>query len=81
MSWKIVAEPKAANENDQNKGGIIVYMVNGHVRQEVSRVAFIRRESKNPDIAFADQLRTEVAKAKTAIAMVNGLLDESGELR
>lgn len=81
MSWKIVAEPKGGNEHESNTGGIVVYMVNGMIRQEVSRVAFVRREAKNPDVTFADQLRTEVAKAKTAIEMVNNLLDESGELK
>lgn len=80
--WSIVAEPQARNTGGKNEGGIVLYVVNpsGGGKSEVSRVAFIRRNSKNPKNSLAVQLQREVARARTAVDILNSQLSGTGEL-
>ena len=76
-------EGEEAPEGTQgtNQGGMIIYISGSDFgRQEVARVAWVRRNSKNPDVPFADQLRAEVDKAKQAIDVINELTAGAGEL-
>lgn len=94
--WQVVMEPhgnnpgfikRAAAEagitdaNPENTGGIIIYIQNGTEKHEVSRVAFVRRASKNPDMSFKKQLRHEKEKADAAVAALNELFDGAGQLQ
>jgi hypothetical protein len=66
-----------------NEGGMIVYLADdgGHSKREVSRVAWVRRNGANPDVAFHEQLRAEVDKAKQAIDLINELTAGAGQLQ
>lgn len=92
--WKVVCEPHGENPgmldkakdavgitpSPENIGGVIIYVTDGAGRkEEVSRVAWIRRASVNPKTGFAKQLQTEVTKAKEATDILNGLLSPSGD--
>lgn len=80
--WEILVEPQGRREGPKNKGGMVIYATgpNG-LRQEVSRVAFIRRESNNPKNSFGRQLERELARARTACEILNEQLAGSGELQ
>jgi hypothetical protein len=92
-TWRVVAEPegnnpglldkaKAALSNQEgNTGGMIIYVTNGTLKEEVSRVGFVRRNTKNPKTSFENQLRKELDKARTAATSINDLLDGSGDLQ
>lgn len=70
------------NDTADNIGGIIIYLVGEDgVKEELSRVAFVRRNSKNPDTPFKDQLRIEVEKAHAACEELNGLFENQGVLQ
>jgi hypothetical protein len=95
--WEVLCEPVGRNPgivdkakaavgagsapSEDNVGGLVIYLTNGSSKQEVSRVAWIRRVSKNPDNKFEDQLATEINKAKAAAEVLNGSFDDSGELQ
>lgn len=78
---KVVKETGVARQTPENMGGVVIYLVNGSTKQEVSRVAYIRRASKNPKVKFKDQLNTELDKAREALGVLNAKVDESGVLR
>jgi hypothetical protein len=86
VPWNVICEPHGNNpgfikralrsgETPENTGGIIVYLVNGSAKQEVSRVAYIRRARvcKNPSRTFKAQLQIEVDKAREAASKINEL--------
>jgi hypothetical protein len=50
------------SDTGNNQGGLVVYLTNGDRRKEVSRVAYVRRNSKNPKTSFEKQLRKEMDK-------------------
>lgn len=90
--WKIVVDiegknPGDAKEDDEsqgiNQGGFVIFaqLGDGYGRREVSRVAFIRRNSANPDVSFAEQLGIEMTKAKEAVAAANELFANAGTLQ
>lgn len=95
MSWDVVCEPvgenpglidkaKAALGGDQpteNTGGIVVYVTSGSTKQEVGRVAYMRRVSVNPKTTFDKALQDVVEKARTACKMLNGDLSGDGKLQ
>lgn len=54
-----------------NVGGMIIFIVNGATKQEVSRVAWIRRNSKNPSTSFEKQLQAELDKARASVKILN----------
>lgn len=63
----------------KNTGGLVIYVTNGASKDEVSRVGFIRRNTKNPRVTFEKQLDAELAKARKAAQKINELLAESSE--
>lgn len=77
-------------KDPQNTGGMVIYLLPDNAggygappKQEVSRVAFIRDPAicANPDVPFAEQLRKEIAKARTSVELLNEQLVGSGELQ
>jgi hypothetical protein len=83
MAWTLTLAPHGSNpgsEEGRNEGGMVVYLVNGGQREEVARVAWMRENSTNPDVAFQDQLDNEVAKAKHALAVLEELTANQGTL-
>jgi hypothetical protein len=78
---ELEAWEKREKEIAENTGGVIVQIQNGSgVKQEVSRVSFIRREGicKNPGVGFTQQLDIEVEKAEKAVEVANRLFEGSG---
>jgi hypothetical protein len=71
--WTVICEPVEANPDDtgNNQGGLVVYLTNGDRRKEVSRVAYVRRNSKNPKTSFEKQLRKEMDKGAMAAKTIN----------
>ena len=80
-SWQLVIEPKGDNDNGVNKGGMVIYLQNGSVKEEIGRVAFERTNSLYPDVSFEDQLDIEVSKATKSITILHDLAEGAGELR
>lgn len=93
--WKVIAEPQGKNpgiikkaavacgvEKAENTGGVIVYVTNGDNKQEVSRVAYIRRPDvcKNPNVTYQDQLDIEITRARDTCTKLNELLGEPDEV-
>lgn len=74
-AWTVVVQPRTDNLG-KNKGGLVVALTDGDASHEVSRVAYVRRNSKNPDVEFGDQLDAEIEKAQRAADAVNDYLDE-----
>jgi hypothetical protein len=95
MAYKVIIEPHGQNPgvaaravakvkagDPENTGGMIVYMqADNGTKEEVSRVAYIRRGSvcKNPKNSFSKQLGIEVKKAQDGIKAINDLLASAGE--
>jgi hypothetical protein len=79
---KALAERSGGTEKAENIGGIVVYLTNGSKREEFSRVAFIRRVSRNPGTKLRDQLDKEIKEAQEACDKLNELLSgkKAGEL-
>lgn len=77
--WQVVIEPVGRNpdtdadvaRDPENRGGLVIYLESEEDRIEFSRVAFVRRASKNPDTSFDDQLDNELANADAAVAALN----------
>lgn len=88
MSWKIVADPQGANsaaspELAENKGGMVIYLVENSDmlrKREIGRVAFERANSKYPRVPYDVQLDKTVEKARKSIQVLNDLMSEAGEL-
>lgn len=89
--WKVVAEPQGNNPSvvqkvkaavgvtePENTGGMVIFITDGTTKQEVSRVAWIRREAvcKNPKNSLDKQLRLEVGRAQDAATMLNELVGD-----
>jgi uncharacterized protein involved in exopolysaccharide biosynthesis len=64
------------NRVRRNLSGIAVELTDGHERVEVARVAFVRRNSRNPEADFGEQLAAEIDKAEQAAEALNEWLDE-----
>jgi hypothetical protein len=89
--WKVVIRPEGNNPAEdpdaeegaqgRNEGGMIVYLENGGVREEVGRVAFERANSAHPDVDFRTQLRHEVDTATAAVEALRDMFAGAGELR
>lgn len=83
--WKVVLKPEGKNpgtDDEKNEGGMVVQLLDGagNFRQEVTRVAYARRHSRNPDADFDEQLRIEWDKAKAACDLLNEQLMGDGAL-
>jgi len=86
VTWKILCRPVGDNgvtQKNKNKGGLGVYLSTGddYHAQEVTRVAFERKNSTHPDIAFADQLREAIDTARAALTILREQLTWDGELQ
>jgi hypothetical protein len=66
-------------QSTENMGGMVIFVTNGSFKEEVSRVAWIRRASKNPDVDFATALQRELDKARESVKVLNDL-QGNGEL-
>lgn len=69
---------KAAKEADPvkdkaNVGGIVIYLAKGGVKEEVTRVGFIRSTSENPRAKFKDKLDEMVEISRQACEVLNKL--------
>ena len=77
MAWSVILKPAEL--------GVIVAMVNPDDEDgedyEVSRVAYARRNSKNPDTVFDQQLTEELRKAELAADEINALWDDFMEAK
>lgn len=77
-AWLVVLIPVAPEANARkNKAGVSVCLTDGDLEWanliEVGRVAFIRRNSRNPETSFEDQLSAMIETAQKAAAEVNRL--------
>lgn len=79
--YQIVVEPEgkyADRPNDdgegENRSCMVVRLTNGSHRQDVCRVGFARRNTKHPNVAFGEQLRAEIEKAREAVKILNDQL-------
>lgn len=85
VPWKVIIEPEGKNPGlldkaksavkpeHGNTGGLVIYLTgdNGQNRQEVSRVGYVRRNTKNPKTSFEKQLAEELKKANAAVEALN----------
>jgi hypothetical protein len=88
--WKVVMRPLGNNpapnadaedgEQGRNEGGMVIYLENQSVREEVTRVAFERANSTHPDVSFRDQLAHEMQTAHDAVAALKEMLSDAGTL-
>lgn len=88
--WKVVMRPEGRNpaldpdaeegSQGRNEGGLVIYLENGGVREEVSRVAFVRANSTHPDMDFKTALAGEIETAQTAVTALNDMLSGAGTL-
>jgi len=79
--WSVVLRPEGKNDDQLNTGGMVILVSDGVHRTEVSRVAFIRRNGKNPDVDYETQLDHEVGKARKSVEILNEQFTESGVLQ
>jgi hypothetical protein len=86
--WNIVCEPEGKttymnpdgdDDEGRNEGAMKVLLVNGSSREEVARVGFVRRNSKNPDKAYSDVLTDVVETARASVKLLNEQFEFSGE--
>lgn len=89
--YRLVARPEGkhgepGSSEAKNEGGMAIYLVPTAAtdverqKQEVSRVAFIRRNSKNPSVTLEAKLDEEMLKARVALKILNEQFDGTGEL-
>lgn len=77
--WEVEIEPVGRNpdseaeakDDPENMGGMVLHLKRGWERVEFSRVAFVRRASKNPERSFEEQLDSELESAEAAAAALN----------
>jgi hypothetical protein len=77
--WTVVSEPVEANPSatDGNEGGLIIRLKRGDGEEfEVTRVGYVRRNSKNPGRTFEEQRTIELDKAYLACETLNDLQAE-----
>jgi hypothetical protein len=87
--WKVVMEPQGTRlpdvekegEEVPNKSGMILYLVGPTGRHEITRVGFIRRNTKNPEVPFEEQLDKEVEKVRKAMGFLGEIVAQAGELQ
>lgn len=57
-------------------GGMVIYVTDGSVKHEVSRVGFNREFSANPNRSFQETLNEELEKAREAARIINETLTQ-----
>jgi hypothetical protein len=79
------ADQPASGETVQgeNQTGMVIYLTEGAParRREISRVGFVRRNTKNPKVKFDDQLEKELGKARKSRDLLNSLAENAGVLQ
>lgn len=90
MAWKVVMRPEGRNpaldpdaeegSQGRNEGGLVIYLENAGVREEVSRVAFVRAHSTHPDLSFRDALAQEMDTAQAAVTALREWTANAGTL-
>lgn len=80
-----MAEPQGRPpENVKNTGGMVIHLYNvakpEFPLQEVARVAFDRKNSKNPRRDYTPQLAATMKTAQSSIDLLNHQLMGTGEL-
>lgn len=60
-----------AEKTHDNIGGIVVYLQKGHIKEEVTRVGWVRATSENPNVSFRDKLREVMELAEESVAVLN----------
>jgi hypothetical protein len=96
VTWQIIVQPEGKNGvlpsgadqpasgetvQGENQTGMVIYLVEGSSKREISRVGFVRRNTKNPKAKFDDQLEKELGKARKARDILNGLAENAGVLQ
>lgn len=94
--WNIIGQPvgrwiepddetddEATDSNGDylNNSHMAIVLVRQGQREVISRVAFIRRLSRNPDVAFDQQIKAEIEKARKARDAMAELLGDTETLR
>jgi hypothetical protein len=80
------ADQPASGETVQgeNQTGMVIYLTEegtGSAKREISRVGFVRRNTKNPKVKFDDQLEKELGKARKSRDLLNSLAENAGVLQ
>lgn len=68
--WVVALRPEGMNEGTNN-GGLVISLTDGDVTHEVSRVLFVRRNSRNRNATFKNKLIEEIHKARLAADFLN----------
>lgn len=94
--WNIIGQPvgrwiepddetddEATDSNGDylNNSHMAIVLVRQGQREVISRVAFIRRLSTNPDVTFGQQIKDEIEKARKARDAMAELLGDTETLR
>jgi hypothetical protein len=82
--WIVGMEPVGANpgvSTSKNLSGIKVILTDGDESIETERVAFLRENSKFPDLSFEEALNNAYERAMNAADKVNDLNDEAVKVR
>lgn len=86
--WDIVCKPEGKttyknpdgdDDEGQNMGAMRVLLVNSDFEDEVARVAFVRRNSKNPDTPYDEMLTKVINMARTSVDLLNTQFASSGD--
>lgn len=89
--WQIVCTPDGRNPGvrpgedgppteSKNFGSMIVSLRNEDAEHEVSRVAFVRQNSINPDTAFRPALLDVIERAEICVDTLRKYCSDSGDL-
>lgn len=86
--WLVDLKPHAQNpgsRSKRNEGGLAIALRRADWDQgmeslEVTRVAYARQNSRNPAVAFEDQLQEEIVKAQEVCEKLNDFEDERDRL-
>ena len=84
MSWSIVCKPEGKyvprKSEDEDDRAMVVLLVRGPRQEEISRVGWVRHNTKHPQRSFDKQLDKEIEKARKSRDLLNELCDDSGVL-
>lgn len=80
--WTVVCDPvHDMLAGGQNRSALVIMLTDGTDRIEALRVGLIRRNTKNKDVEFADQLQVELDKVHECATTINELEEHLEELR
>lgn len=77
--WYVECEPVSANTTVQS-GAMVVYVACNESREEIARVAFIRRHASNPSTSYSKQIDKEMRKARKSVEVLNKKNATAGSL-